>query len=94
MREVLTEIIDRQNELDRIYPDRHKQIHKVCCDRCPSNQNKIEGFIDEEVEGISTYPKELIAKEYLFVCAWRPSKLCKGLCDNYGIDEQYIKSLK
>lgn len=27
-----------------------------------------------------------ITTEVLFVCAWRPSKLCKGFCGELGID--------
>lgn len=68
---------------------RHKVIHKSCCKRCPS-QN---GDTDPESEDIKQYPKELIAKEFLFVCAWRRNKLCKGLCDNMGIDQEFLNKL-
>jgi len=82
--------IEWLNEQDRKFPNRHKEIHKGCCKHCPSNNNAKAGIIDPESVEIKTYPKELIAKEFLFVCAWRGNKLCKGICDYYGIDEQYI----
>ena len=76
-------------ELDRKYPNRHKEIHKGCCKHCPSNN-----FPDDpESEDIKTLPKEFIAKEYLFVCAWRNSKLCKGNCDNMGINQDFLDNL-
>jgi len=68
-------------------------IHKSPCLSCPSHNDKVKGIIDEEMEEIKKMPKELIAKEYLFACYKRPSKLCKGLCDNHGIDEQYLKTI-
>lgn len=66
------------------------EIHKACCKRCPTNQNKVNGTVDPESTEIKTYPKDLIVKEFLFVCAWRPDKLCKGLCDYFEIDEKFI----
>ena len=80
-------------DLDANYPDRHKEIHKEPCKGCPSMQDKRAGRIDPESADIKTLPKEIIASEYLFVCYARPSKLCKGLCDNMEIDEEFIKSL-
>lgn len=65
-----------------------KQIHKAACNGCPSTKG-----LDEESAEISTYPKELIAREYLFVCYKRPDKLCKGLCDNMQIDQEYLDKL-
>ncbi len=83
--------MEQLKEQDCKYPNRRKEIHKGCCKHCPSNNNAKEGIIDPESEDIkSSFPKETIAKEILFVCAWRPNKLCKGICDYYGIDEQYI----
>jgi len=84
------ESIDR---LNRLYPNRHKVIHKVACDGCPSEQDKKLGILDPESEEIKTFDKELIAKEFLFVCYKRNSRLCKGLCDNMGIDQQYLNEL-
>jgi len=70
------------------------EIHKACCKRCPTNNNRKAGIIDEESEEIKRLPKKLIAKEYLFVCTWRPSKLCKGICDFMEIDEGFLKNNK
>lgn len=76
-------------ELDRKYPNRHKEIHKVCCKNCPSSKS----YKDPETESYKSLPKEVLAKEYVFVCAWRNSKLCKGICDEYNIDEKYLESI-
>jgi len=72
------------------FEDRHKIIHKTPCKQCPSERDKKAEFKDPETEDIKLLPKEVIAKEYLFVCAWRNSKLCKGLCDEMGIDQKYL----
>lgn len=32
-----------------------------------------------------------IGMEYLFPCAWRPTKLCKGLCDNWKVTPEQLK---
>lgn len=65
-----------------------RQIHKSPCNGCPSTK----GY-DEESAEISTYPKELIAREFLFVCYKRPTKICKGLCDKMNIDQEYLNTL-
>lgn len=90
MYELLTDM-EFMKKQDQKYPNRHKEIHKGCCKYCPSNNNAKAGIIDPECEDIKTLPKEVIAKEYLFVCAWRPNKLCKGICDYLEIDEEFIK---
>jgi len=90
----LKEFKDSQEQLDVLYPNRHIEIHKSPCKHCPSHINKINGAIDPESSEIKTYSKEIIVKEFLFVCAWRNSKLCKGLCDYMEIDEEFIKSVK
>lgn len=79
-----------QEELDRdkMYPNRHKEIHKVCCKKCPSKYCSDNGIVDLEDEEYKGAPKEFLMKEVLFLCAWRPSKLCKGLCDNHNINQQ------
>ncbi len=83
--------IDEQN---RKYPNRHKEIHKGVCKHCPTHLDKLAGRTDPESEEILTLPREVILKEFAFVCAWRPNKLCKGLCDAAGIDEEFIKNQK
>lgn len=84
---------DWLKEQDLKFPNRHKEIHKRCCKHCPSNNDRKKGIKDLETEELKGLPKELIAKEYLFVCAWRTNKLCKGICDEFEIDEQFIKQL-
>lgn len=82
---------DYLKEQDLKFPNRHKEIHKDCCKNCPSNIGMQNGNTDPESAEIKTYPKERIVEEYLFVCGWRPNKLCKGLCDYMEIDERFIK---
>lgn len=94
MKNHLKEFKDSQQEIDIKYPNRHIEIHKAPCKNCPSHIDKINGRIDPESSEIKTYPKEIIAKEFLFVCYCRQSKLCKGLCDYMDIDEEFIKSVK
>lgn len=82
-------------EQDAKWPNRHIEIHKNCCNKCPANHNKKHGIVDPETRDIGTAPKEIIAKNYLFVCAWRPNKLCRGICEEYGImDEKFIADCK
>ena len=77
-------------EADKKYPNRHNEVHKECCKNCPSK----DGQTDPEVEWeIANVPKEQLVY-HAFPCAWRASKLCKGICDNYGIDEEFIKKIK
>lgn len=77
-------------EQERKYPDAHKKIHKHCCKQCPTNNIRITGEKDMEVELYRKAPKEILIKEIIFTCAWRPSKLCKGICDEYGITQDDI----
>jgi len=76
---------DWLKEQDRLYPNRHNEIHKSCCKHCPSTKGS-----DPETDEIKNYPKDLILKEFAFVCAWRPNKLCKGFCDVCGIDQKFV----
>jgi len=86
-------IINDFKSQDEKFPNRHKEIHKGCCKNCPSNFDKINGIIDPECEEIKELPKDVIAKEFLFVCAWRNNKLCKGICDFYEIDKTYLDNI-
>jgi hypothetical protein len=86
--------IAEQDRQDKLYPDRHKVIHKVPCKNCPSAIGKLRGEEDPECKEIKeTCSKGLIVNEFLFVCAWRPSKLCKGNCDYMEITEEDISNL-
>lgn len=76
-------------EDDRKYPNRHQQIHKACCKNCPS----YKGRSDPEADEYGKLPLEKRIN-HVFPCGWRPSKLCKGICDNYGVNEEIIKKLK
>lgn len=75
--------------LERRYPNRNKVIHKQPCKGCPSTFGH-----DPETSDIkSSCSKEFIARELLFVCYKRTSKLCKGLCDLMEIDQEYLDSI-
>lgn len=83
--------IDWLKEQDEKWPNRHIEIHKLCCKHCPANNNKKSGVVDPESQDIGKFPKDIIAKNYLFVCAWRPNKLCRGICEEYELtDEKFI----
>lgn len=89
MKQIKSGIEEYLSELDRKYPNRHRQIHKKSCKNCPSERGD-----DPETRDIKEHcSKEFIAREYLFVCAWRNSKLCKGNCDYMGINQEYLDNL-
>lgn len=93
MIEFKTEVGEKIDQLNRLYPNRHKEIHLLECKHCPSKRDSDNGREDEESKEIkANYPKEFIAKEFLFVCAWRESKLCKGLCDYMEIDQEFLNN--
>lgn len=81
------------NELDKKYPNRRKEIHKQCCKKCPTENIYKNGGQDCEIEDLRGLSKEVLAKEIVFVCAWRNSKLCKGICYQYGITQNYLNAL-
>lgn len=82
---------EKQEELNNMFPERHTIIHKGCCKHCPSNNMRKAGLTDPESKDLKEgLPKETLVKDYLFVCAWRPDKLCKGLCDYFEIDQNFI----
>lgn len=90
---LLEDFLKEEKEMDIKYPNRHKEIHKVCCKHCPTENTYKNGGKDLEVEDLRSLPKEVLVKEYLFVCAWRRSKLCRGLCDQYEIDQEFLDSM-
>lgn len=71
------------------YPNRYKEIHKVCCKNCPSDKDRS----DPKSEELKKLPSEYLV-DHVFPCAWRPSKLCKGVCDNYGVNEKLISDCR
>lgn len=89
MKKIIADPNEYFAELDRKYPNRHKEIHKVSCKECPS-----ENWPDDpESADIKLLPKDLIAKEFLFVCFKRNSRLCKGNCNYMGIDQEFLDNL-
>jgi hypothetical protein len=79
--------IEKHQATDKMYPNRNKEIHKVPCKNCPSVIDKLNGVIDPEVEDTKMLPREEQIKT-VFTCGWRPSKLCKGYCDEFNIKEE------
>lgn len=51
-------------------------IHSKPCQYCPSSQG-----LDPESQDILKLPIEL-RKLFVFPCAWRTEKLCRGFCEN------------
>jgi len=60
-------------------------VHEKPCPRCPSAHYPP----DPESEEIIRWVKagKMPASEAVFSCAWRPEKLCRGVCDNVGYSE-------
>jgi hypothetical protein len=79
--------LDKHNELELIYPNRHKEIHKVACKHCPTVFNKKYNITDPEHEEVKLLSREVQIKT-VFICGWRSSKLCKGYCDEFNINEK------
>lgn len=63
-------------------------VHESYCSSCPSKWHKP----DPESEEIAGYP-DGVRQQYVFPCAWRPNKLCKGVCEELGYDENSHKNL-
>lgn len=63
-----------------------KQIWKRPCKNCPSAHFEP----DPEALDIERWFKngEISLKMAVFPCAWRPAKLCKGVCDRMGVSEK------
>jgi len=69
--------IEAIDEANKKYPNRHKEIHKACCKHCPTEYNRANGLKDPETEDLKSLPKEVIAKDFLFV--WCSVNLCLHL---------------
>ena len=61
-------------------------IHETCCKHCPSKQGT-----DPEVQDVLTWPREQ-QLETLFVCAWRPDKLCRGYCETLNVTQKELET--
>lgn len=66
-------------------PERPQEIHQHACANCPSKDEP-----DPAVEEFMAAPRD-IQLESVFVCAWRPGKLCKGYCDRLDITDIDLK---
>lgn len=83
---------NNQDELNKNYPNRHKEIYSNCCSRCPNDINKYSDYVDEESEYLKqNWSKDSICIDGLFVCFMRQKKICKGIVDFYNINENDIK---
>jgi hypothetical protein len=63
-------------------PPQPTEIHRSPCSHCPSAHYPS----DPESDDIRACDRETRAK-HAFRCAWRPEKLCRGYCDDMGLDE-------
>jgi len=65
---------------------RPKTIWKKPCVKCPSAHYPPD---PESLDYKKFYEAgELPASECVFTCAWRPGKLCRGVCDYLGVTEK------
>lgn len=67
---------------------RPREIHRHPCARCPSAHYPP----DPQALDYLTAPREVQLREGIFPCAWRPEKLCKGVCDRLGVREEDLMS--
>lgn len=81
--------LNKHKQVELKYPNRYKEIHKVACKNCPSVFNKINNIIDLENEDMKNLSIEEQIKN-VFPCGWRSSKLCKGYCDEFNINEKNL----
>jgi len=58
-------------------------IHSTYCKHCPSHYWPE----DEESEMIASLP-EGEKQKYVFPCAWRTEKLCRGVCEQLDYNEK------
>lgn len=61
---------------------RPTKVHVSYCKYCPSK----DGASDPESRMIASMP-EGEKQKYVFACAWRNEKLCKGVCEELNYDE-------
>jgi hypothetical protein len=65
---------------------RPTEIWDLPCERCPSAHYPPDS---ESADYKKFYEAgELPAGECVFPCAWRPEKLCRGVCDYLGVTEK------
>lgn len=81
--------LQKHKDIELKYPNRDKEIHKVPCKNCPSIIDKVNGTVDPEIEDTKLLSREEQIKT-VFTCGWRPSKLCKGYCDQFNITEKNL----
>ena len=67
------------------------KVHTTYCEKCPSNK-AVYPESDPESKEISNYP-DGVKQQYVFPCAWRNKKLCKGICEEYNYTEEEHKHL-
>ena len=61
------------------------EVHKNYCAKCPSNRN-VFPEPDPESKDIASLP-DGEKQMHVFPCAWRPNKLCKGVCEELDYNE-------
>ena len=68
------------------------KIWKYRCKNCHSAHHKP----DPEALDMERWFKagEIEIEVAIFPCAWRPNKLCKGVCDKMGVGEKEVENYK
>jgi len=62
---------------------RPTKVHSKYCKYCPSR----DGASDPESRMIASMPNG-VKQTYVFSCAWRNEKLCKGVCEELDYQEE------
>jgi len=60
------------------------EVHIDHCPNCPSKWGEIHGHDPETLDMLGWPDRHL----QVFPCAWRPEKLCRGICDLFGYDKE------
>jgi len=87
-------MIPNELEIEELYlkwPNRRREIHDNYCEKCPSHWSVLNGHSDPETEKMKELSKEAKIQEGLFLCAWRPNKLCKGICEALEITKEDLE---
>jgi hypothetical protein len=66
------------------------EVHAHACRHCPSALGQVHGH-DPEVQDVLTWPRA-DQLETLFVCGWRPTKLCRGYVDTLACTPDELRA--
>ena len=72
-----------------LYPT---EVHREYCNHCPSRGYKVGSGEDPETDWYAGHP-DGVRQQFVFPCAWRREKLCKGICEVMSYEEEKHKHL-